>query len=267
MTELRTRIKAVDPVPAPRPYSEHRARTLTRQILEAASPSVVARREGRRLPRRIAVACAIGIGLVGGGVAVASLGPPEEIATAHLLSPPVIVSGVGPQDVAVPEAPPGATYLGYELTCFGGTTCGTPGGSSDAPDDGRIHVARGQVPTTSEWDPENLQRVEPLTDSGMPIRVNPGTHWRLYAVYTDQLRFEVADLPNGKTLGIPGLLIPDYLPAVTDDGRPGWIRYDDLTYDADVELTPTGVRQEPLTVYAADGETAIGVADINDAAG
>ena len=201
--------------------------------------------------------------MVGGGVAIASLGPADEVAQAHLLAPPFIVSGVGAQQVDVPEPPRGARYLTYELACFDGTTCGTPAGAVQGPDDGTVKVDRGALPTTAQGDVTNPQVIAPLTPDGVPIRVDAGTHWRLYAVYTDAYEFDNGTLGNGKTLGIPGIVPADYLPAVTTDGETGWMRYDDLTYEADVVLTPTGVRQDAVTVYAADGVTTIGVADLN----
>ena len=153
--------------------------------------------------------------------------------------------------------------MAYELACFDGTVCGTAAGSVEGPDDGRVKVDRGALPTTAGVDETNPQRLVPLDGSSIQVQVNAGTHWRLYAVFTDKYAYENGTLDNGKTLAIPGIERADYLPAVTTDGRPGWVSYDDLTHNADVELTPTGVHQEPLTVFDADGRTEIGIADVN----
>lgn len=263
MTDLRTLIKSSDPVPRPHSFSDEQVRKTTRQILERGQTPVTANQRSRRFRSRAALAGAFGLAIVGGGVAVASLGPADKIATLHLLAPPMIVSGVGSQDVALPEAPVGARYLTYELACFDGTFCGTPAGSSEGPDDGRVKVDRGALPTTTATDGTNPQQLQPLGDQGIQVKVTVGTHWRLYAVYTDQYNFENGTLANGKTLGIPGIEPADYLPAITTDGETGWVSYNDLTYDAKVELTPSGVRQGPLTVFDADGTTKIGVTDVS----
>lgn len=264
MTDLRTRIKDTDPAPGLYAYSNEQVRRMTRQILEAEQVPAAANRGSRRWRSRAALAGAFGLALVGGGVAVASLGPADEVATAHLLAPPVIISGVGPQGVSLPETPSGARYLTYELACFDGTVCGTQAGSIEGPDVGTVKVDRGALPTTAATDDTNPQQLQPLDGPRIQVQVSPGTHWRLYAVYTDQYDFENGTLADGKTLGIPGIDRADYLPAVTTDGRPGWVSYRDLTHDALVELTPSGVRQDPLTVFDADGITEIGVIDIND---
>lgn len=267
MTDLRARIKDTDPAPQPHAYAEEQIRSMTRQILDGEQAHVVVNTAGRRPRSRALLAGAFGLAIVGGGVAVASLGPAEEVATRHLLAPPTIISGVGPQDVSLPEAPSGARYLTYELACFDGTSCGTPAGSVEGPDDGQVKIDRGALPTTAVIDDTNPQRLSPLGESSLQIEVNAGTHWRLYTVYTAQYDFDNGTLPDGQTLGIPGIDPADYLPAVTTDGRSGWVSYRDLTHDAEVELTPSGVRQDPLTVFDADGVTEIGVADINKTVG
>jgi hypothetical protein len=96
------------------------------------------------------------------------------------------------------------------------------------------------------------------------VTVDPGTHWRLYAVYGDSLDPTPAPLPDGRTAGVPGRdAAPDLVPAVTTDGEPGWVSYRRLLDQARPELTSDGVEQEPLPVYAGDGTTVIGVADVS----
>ena len=200
MTDLRTLLKNTDPAPRPHGYSDEQVRRMSHQILERERVPVAANQGGRRLRSRTALAGFFGLALVGGGVAVASLGPADQVATLHQLAPPVIISGVGPQDVALPAAPAGARYLTYELACFDGTICGTPAGSSESPDDGRVKVDRGAMPTTTVTDGTNPQQLRPLGEQGLQVKVNVGTHWRLYAVYNDQYAFENGTLANGKTL-------------------------------------------------------------------
>lgn len=260
MTDLRTLINSADPVPTSPPEID--AQVHIRRIIASQPDAAPATRRGSRIRSRTALAATLGVALIGGGVAVATLGPAEHVATAHLLAPPIIVSGVGSQDVVLPDSPEKARYVSWELACFDSTTCGTTAGSVTGPSDG-VKVDRGFLPTTAERDDTNPQELAPLTARGLPVHVDEGSHWRLYAVYTDAYEFDNGRLSNGKTLGIPGLEPADYLPAVTTDGKDGWISYNDLTYGADVELTPTGVRQEPLPVYAGDGATKIGVTNLN----
>lgn len=256
MSDLRDRIKQNDPVQYVPELGDAEARVLARSILERA-------REPRPAPapRRTRSLLVAGVGaaaLVGGGVAVAGLLPADEVATAHLLAPPVVVSGVGSQGVVLPSPPADARYITYELACFDGTVCGTPAGHVRGAD-GEVKVDRGALPTTSYDDPANPQDLEPLTDRGLRVEVEEGTHWRLYAVFTDTYQPPAGTLPGGETLGLPGGDdASDYLPAVTADGRQGWVRYDDVITDADVQLTADGVRQAPVDVYAEDGVTVIG---------
>lgn len=263
MTDLRTVIKNADPAPGPAVLEDAQVRALTRRITAGDSSTSSVSRWCPRLRSRASIAAALGVALVGGGAAVASLGPAEDVATSHLLAPPYIVSGVGPQSVAVPDAPDGARYIAFELACFDSSTCGTPAGSVSGGPLDQVKVDRGFLPTTNAADPSNPQQLEPLATDGLPLSVDEGAHWRLYAVYTDKYEFDTARLSNGKTLGIPGITPADYLPAVTTDGKDGWISYNDLTFDASVTLTSTGVHQDPLPVYAADGVTKIGITDIN----
>ncbi|MBC9731980.1 hypothetical protein [Nocardioides marmotae] len=194
---------------------------------------------------------------------MAGLLPADEVATVHLLAPPIIVSGVGPQNIVLPTPPDDSRYVTYELVCFDGTTCGSPAGSVEGPDDGDVKIERGAVPTTAHDDPANPLDVEPLTNEGLHVRVEEGTHWRLYVVFTDTYQPPSGTLPGGATLGLPGgESASDYLPATTSDGRQGWVRYDDVITGADVDLTADGVRQAPVAVYAEDGTTLIGTWDL-----
>lgn len=260
MNDLRSLIKQTNPVPHPQPLADGQAVLMTRSILER---SVVHEPEQQtRPPRRKRTFAALGIGtvaLLGGGIATAGLLPADQVASTHLLAPSIITSGVGPQTVALPRPPDDSRYLTFELVCFDGTTCGSPAGSVEGPEDDGIKVERGAVPTTSNTDPDNPQELEPLPNKGLQVRVEAGTHWRLYAVFTDTYQPPSGTLPGGATLGLPGgESASDYLPVMTSDGRQGWVKYDDLITDADVHLTAAGVRQAPVAVYAEDGTTLIG---------
>lgn len=264
MNDLRSSIKQTDPFPHAQTLTDSQSAVMTGSILARADAHEPEQRARPTRRKRAVVALALGGAvLCGGGVAVAGLLPADEVASAHLLAPPVIISGVGPQNVALPTAPGDARYLTFELACFDGTACGSPAGSVEGPDDGDVKVERGAVPTTSYDDPANPQKIEPLTNKGLQVRVEEGTHWRLYAVFTDTYQPPSGTLPGGATLGLPGGESPsDYLPATTSDGRQGWVKYDDLITGADVDLTADGVRQAPVTVYADDGATVIGTWDL-----
>lgn len=219
----------------------------------------------RRHKRRFAVISAglVGTVALGGVAAVAGLLPAGEVADPPL-APPVLVSGVGPTKAVLPDAPDKAKYLYVDLTCFDGAYCNTPGGGVEGPDNGLPKVQRDALPLTGDRDPISQQILEVLDPaSGVEIDVAPGTHWRLYAVYTDGLNPEPAPVGNGKTLGLSGLDIPDLVPAVASNGQAGWVEYKLLTYEARPELTADGLRQPAIAVYAEDGTTQIGTADVS----
>jgi hypothetical protein len=216
------------------------------------------------------VACILGVITVG-GVAVAALRPPGEVATAPL-APPIIVNGIGPAAVPMPPAPQGAVYLRLELACFNGPRCFTAGGGIEDTAAGDLDdpherplVQRDALPVTAGADPANPQRLDPVDPaSGVEIDVEPGTHWRLYAVYTDGLNPEPAPVGNGQTLGIPSnSTMPDLVPAEATNGRAGWVEYSLLITEAQPTLTPEGAAQPPIRVYDTDGLTVIGEADVS----
>ena len=222
--------------------------------------------EPARPRRRLAVvaASALGAVAVGGAAAIAGLLPAGDVATPPL-APPMIVNGVGPATVSVPAAPDGAAYLRLELACFDGPRCATAGGAVEGPVDGVTKVQRDVLPVTDDADPTNPQALDPLDPaSGVRVDVEPGTHWRLYAVYTDGLNPDPAPMDDGRTLGIPSnTVLPDLVPAVATNGKPGWVEYGLLTHRADPRLTPDGVQQDPIPVYDNDGTTVIGQADVS----
>jgi hypothetical protein len=207
------------------------------------------------------------VGVVGlvvvGGAAMAGLLPPGQAATAPL-APPVILNGIGPATVPMPPAPDGAAYLRVELACFEATRCFTLGGGIEGPGE-RTLVQRDALPLTDDIDPTNPQSLD-TTDptGGVVIDVDAGTHWRLYAVYTDGLSPEPAPVSNGLTLGIPSNgIVPDLVPAVATNGEAGWVSYSLLLTEAQPRLTPEGASQPPIPVYDEDGMTVIGEADVS----
>jgi len=219
-----------------------------------------------RHARRVAAITAgvVGALALGGVTAVAGLRPSGEVAPP--LAPPVILNGVGSAKVVLPDAPGDAVYLRVELTCFDGIRCNTPGGGSEGPNVSTINkVQRDALPLTDAFDPDNPQDLAPLNPAaGLAIDVSPGTHWRLYAVYTDRLNPDSAPVGNGRTLGIPSnLTIPDMVPAVATNGKSGWVDYHLLTDQAHPQLTPEGTNQAPIPVYGVDGTTVIGKADVS----
>lgn len=207
--------------------------------------------------RRRSKAPAFIAGVVGvlalGGAAMAGLLPPGQVATAPL-APPVILNGVGPATVPMPPAPMGAAYLRVELACFEATRCFTAGGGIEGPDEQTL-IQRDALPVTDDVDPTNAQSLDAVDPAqGVVIDVDAGTHWRLYAVYTDGLSPEPAPVDDGLTLGIPSnTVIPDLVPAVATDGTEGWVRYSQLLSEA----------QPTIPVYDDDGITVIGEADVS----
>lgn len=236
------------------------AAALRRELITLPQPKPI------RTRRRIAVIAGSALGAValGGVAAIAGLMPAGEVA-APPLAPPLIVNGIGPATVSVPAAPKGAAYLRVELACFDGTRCNTAGGGVEGPDDGVTKVQRDALPVTDNVDPTNVQALDRLDPvSGVAIDVTAGTHWRLYAVYTDGLNSTTAPMDDGRTLGIPGNTFPpDLVPAVGTNGKAGWVEYNLLTYGANPRLAVDGVQQAPIPVYDADGTTVIGEADVS----
>lgn len=241
-----------------RDYLRHQLRQ------EVALDCIPARPRGRS-PRVLAIASGVVGAVTVGGVAVATLRPAGDVAAPPLL-PPTIVNGVGSTEVAVPAPPTGAKYLQLELTCYDGHRCHTPGGGTDQ-DGAKTEpiVQRDALPVTADDDPENAQKLDPLDPSrGVPIDVDAGTHWRLYAVYTDKLVPSTAALADGRTLGLPGLeLPPDLVPATATNGKAGWVSYDLLTIGGHPTLTASGTVQQAIPVYASDGVTQIGLATVD----
>ena len=238
------------------------AQALRRELL--ALPAQKPRAWGRK-PIVFGSAALLALLSAGTVTAVANLRPPGEAAAAPLAAP-VLVNGVGPATVALPAAPADARYVRIELVCFDGTLCASPGGSIEGTSTTKTpKIERASLPVTQAFDPDNVQILEPIDPSvGVSVIVNPGTHWRLYALYVTGLNPEIAKLEDGTTLGIPGNdVIPDLVPVQSENSDLAWVRYDELTDAALVELTPTGVRQAPLRAYGMDGVTVVGQADVS----
>ena len=263
--DLRTLLQAVNPVTQKRAYDAGQAQAMVRAITTA-DPPVVPR--PARTPLRwrtiligAGVAGAVGLG---GVTAVAGLRPAADVAS-PVLGTPLIINGVGPAAVILPSTPAGATYLRVELTCYDGTLCATPGGSVMLDTPGVPMVQRDALPLTDLPDPSNPQALRTLDPKqGLSVTVHDGTHWRLYAVYTDTLNPKTASLTGGRTLGIPGNQEPpDLVPALATNGELGWVDYHQLTDEANPQLTGQGLTQQPLPVYDQDGTTIIGTADVS----
>lgn len=262
--ELRAVLSASNPVPGQLSYSQDKADAVMHAITSA-QPMREQRRPRRTHRRRIVIGCSVAGAVAFGGVsAVAGFRPVSEVASAPLAAP-IILNGVGPADVPLPPVPKGSTYLAVELTCFDGTLCATPGGSITSDRPSGPMVQRQSLPTTTAFDPKSAQNLPPLDpERGLPVIVNAGTHWRLYAVYTDSLTPRSAPLQDRRTAGIPGLAVPpDLVPAVATNGRPGWVDYRQLTFEAHPQFTDQGLTQPPIPVYDEDGRTVIGTADVS----
>jgi hypothetical protein len=66
--------------------------------------------------------------------------------------------------------------------------------------------------------------------------VDPGTQWRLYAVYKASHLPEAAEVEDGQTLGLPGTTYPSLIPVTATDGQQGWARFDLITDQGAVRL-------------------------------
>ncbi|WP_256840401.1 hypothetical protein [Ornithinimicrobium faecis] len=259
-TTLRDRIAAADPAQGTAPYPPH----MIEQAISAITtehPAPGSRRRGWRSRGVVAGICvALGAGAT---ASIATLVPADKIATPPLSSP-TILNGSGPEDVVLPDPPEGALYVHFELACYDTTYCGTPLGAmaSDSPS---ALVDRGSFPLTSWTDPMDVADKPTLVPSeGLPITVEVGTHWRLYAIYTDRLELDAATLEDGRTLGVPSFsLMPDLMPAETTTGESGWIDYEQFTTGAAPRPGDVGPRPDPLPVYDADGHTVIGTAEVD----
>lgn len=236
------------------------AAALRHELVARATPTP------RRIRRRSAF---VGAGVAGvltvGGLAAVAESQDAGVGVAEPLAPPIVVNAVGPANVVLPPAPDGARYVRLELTCYDGLRCDTTGGgASRKADTGVPMVQRDNLPLTAVHDPRDAQRIPPLDPAvGVPIGVDPGTHWRLYVVYTDQFLPGHAPAGDGRTLGIPAQFPTDLVPMVATNGRSGYVDYRLLTDAGHPMLTADGTSQPPLPVYDVDGTTVIGHADVS----
>lgn len=219
-------------------------------------------RRTRRQRRLLVASATTALTFATGTIAVAALLPAGERAEAPLGSP-FFISGVGPQSVVVPTAPESAAYVVFELTCFDSTVCKHQAGGVEGPEVG-FGSTGGAVPLGDYQDPISVQDTEPLDPtSGIVVDVDPGSHWRIYGVFTSGIDPLTAVTEEGVELGILGLEPTDLVPVITTTGSIGWVRFSEITYEADVTFTDKGVTQEPVVAYGADGVTPVGYADVS----
>ncbi|MGV1004306.1 MAG: hypothetical protein ACOYEV_05955 [Candidatus Nanopelagicales bacterium] len=92
--------------------------------------------------------------------------------------------------------------------------------------------------------------------------MNPGTHWRLYAVYTDRLDPATAAVGDGRTLGLPGLDVPpELVPFTADNGEIGSMEYSQLAAQPHPGMG-LSVPSASVPVFGADGTSVIGTIDL-----
>lgn len=276
MNDLRERLRAIDPHPTSTSYPAEQVRRSVYTITTAESFEPASTRRHRR--RSLFVGLAL-ITVAAGGATAVSASRPVNDRPDPPLAPPIILNGIGPANVVVPDAPTGAKYLSVELACFNGTKCLTVGGGNESvgPEAKAIAsrmvrgtpelpfmMGRDMQPLTDEYDPWAGQHL-PVLDprSGVVVDVEPGTHWRLYAAYAGRINPKEGENSNGQTFGIPHLAWPDFVPVVATNGKAGYVNYFDLLQHAPVRLSPTGAEQAPLPVYAFDGTTVLGEADVS----
>lgn len=219
-TTLRDRITAADPASSTAAYPSDVIDRVVGAITSTGPDPTTRRRGWRSRGVIISVCAALGAGAT---ASIATLLPADQIATPALAGP-IILNGVGPQQVVLPDPPEGALYVHFELACYDTDYCASHPDlgsvSADAPV--AAIVDRGSFPLTEWVDPVDAQ-VKPILspDRGLPIAVDPGTHWRLYAIYTDRLELDAATLEDGRTLGVPShSSIPDLMPAETTPESP-----------------------------------------------
>lgn len=275
MNDLRSLIRAADPHPAETPYTDEAVRRAVRTI--TAAEGFTPQGAGRNRRRSLFAGFALIAVAMGGATAVSASRPANDLPDPPL-APPIIVNGVGPAKVVVPDVPPNARYLHVEVACFDGPKCLTVGGGIEATDP-VAWAASPPVTGTPEW-PHNMARdAQPVTDefdkraaqdlpvlnprSGVVVNVEPGTHWRLYAAYSGRTTPKKGENSTGETFGMPAWDWPDFVPVVATNGRPGYVSYSALLNQAQPRLTDTGAEQAPLPVVAFDGTTVVGEVDVS----
>jgi len=213
-----------------------------------------------RVRRRLAAVAGLVIVSGTSGVAFASLRQPVQTVTMPVAAP-MLFEGTGDSTVRLQQGPRRARYLRVELACFDSHTCAVAGESQTGSGHG-LSIARAALPLSAWNDGADMQRL-PIVDpqAGFKVSADPGASWRLYAVYTDRLNPQSAQLPDHPQHGpVMRVGIPNnndwpgeqYVPVMASNGKLGWIDYNVLM--GAVPDTST----EPLPVFDVNAEEVVG---------
>lgn len=222
-----------------------------RRELVAAVAAAPARR--RRRVWTIAGALA-GIGLAGGGIAVAAdllPLPGGDVVTA--LAMPVTQTHTGTATVALGPAPDGATHVDVELWCLTPGTFVLPDGAAMTCSDADAGAATGRAGHTLPIG---------VGDPSVTIAADDGARWRLQATFVSRGATAWGVNAKGETYGVPNADgEPDLLAAIATNGRSGYVYAADLAGpmpSSPAEAATWDPAPRSVPVYESDGETAIG---------
>ena len=218
----------------------------------------VAQSRGARRRRAWLVAGAFaGIGLAGGGIAVATNLfplPGGDVVTQQAET--VTETHTGTATVELGTPPEDATHIDLELWCL------TPG-SFWFPDGAEVICFESEMGTPGNWSGYTL----PLENGqhSVTITADSGAQWTLAATYVDRETTDWAVNENGDTYGVINENgEPDLIAVSATNGRDGYAYAADLNgpMPSSPEEATTwnethgGTRAVP--VYESDGETVIG---------
>jgi hypothetical protein len=228
------------------------------EALRAELVSYVRQSGARRRRRALLVAGAFaGIGLAGGGIAVAAdvwILPGADVVTPE--AAPVIETHTGTATVDLGAPPAGATHIELQLWCL------TPG-TFTFPDGATTICSAGDVGTAGAWSGYSIP-VQAGVDS-VTITAVDDARWRLEATYAERTTTPLGVNANGDTYGVDSPNgHPDLIAVTATNGRDGYAYATDL--DGPMPANPeeaatwneTHGDPRPVPVYESDGETVIG---------
>jgi len=209
----------------------------------------------RRRRRAWGVAGAVlGVGLAGGGIAIAADVlplPGADAVTPRAASVTETHTGTATVDLGVP--PDGVTHVDVELWCLTAGTFRFPDGAS-------MTCSDADADATSGWAGHTL-RVTPGNTS-VTITADDAARWRLQATYVSRETTPWAVNENGDTYGVVNEQgEPDLLAVVATNGRTGYAYADELRgpqASSPDEAATWAPAPRTVDVYESDGETVIG---------
>lgn len=195
----------------------------------------------RRQRRSRLVASVAGIAAVAVTTSAAALvaaGLPGTTTTAAT-GATTTVTRTGPALVDIGRAPDSADAVVVEIRCRNHIgmvtvpTVGDGGSGRSCREGGSLRVVDGRLPAAGT--------------TTVSIEASPGTRWTASLRYASAVTSEWGVNAHGETYGVENATgHPDLVPGRTDDGRRGWVRWDEAAVADDVD------------VYETDGVTVIG---------